>query len=265
MWTWDQVVQFVVQDYGNFKAHLWLLGFAVLFGFVTSVWKGTITLPDPVGAWIAKEQAKLFSTYCQYITIALVAITSVITAASTGLPIRQAIAVAISTALMGLFGHDAGKAIVKAGVASAGMFALVIACMVVPSTAGCAWLKQVCSAEGLQTLQTVQTMLDDAKIEVENQEATIATLTGIPDATQAQIQAAFAKADAAIAAAQISNTTVQQACSGAGIVAILGDVVAAIEALEPLVLPLIMAAKKPSHAPVCLSLAPQVEAARAHK
>ena len=252
MWTWDQVVQFVVQDYDNFYAHQWLLGFAAFFGVVTAIWRGTITLPGWVGAWIKKEQARpqLSSTWCQYISIALVAITSVITAASTGLPIKQAIAAAISTALMGLFGHDAIKVGVKAGLKAtppAAMFAIVLGCVLVPATSGCAWLQSACGS-ATPAIEAAQIYTADAESVIQGTRITVASIVGIPADKLAQINKYLDDAETIIGSMRATEAAAISACAQPNMAGLIASLVALWTELEPIVAPLLLT-KQPLRTP----------------
>ncbi len=262
MWTYDQLIQFAAQIVGNFQAHQWLIGVAVLFGGLTAIWRGDVNLPAPIGPWIRAEQTKRFSASFQYITIALVCVTAIVSTMASGIPLKQAVLAAITAALTGLFGHDAIKATVKAGLkATPPTILVLIVAVCCTAQSGC-WLSNMCGESGLQVMHDVGVQLGEARAIVDSQEQAIAQMQTIPADKQAEIQAAFAKAHTAIAAAEASDQVAQQACSGAGLVAILGGVAGVLSILEPLVLPLLAAANKPSRAPMLMRLAPQAKAAK---
>ena len=243
MWTYDQLVQFVTQIVGNFQSHQWLIGVAVLFGGLTGIWRGDVNLPAPIGPWIRAEQAKRFSASFQYITIALVSITAIVSTMASGIPLKQAVLAAITAALTGLFGHDAIKAAVKSGLKATpptAMVALVLGCVLVPATSGCAWLKSVvgsgCSATTTATYTALQDQTINAEKAIQGVQDIVAQLQGVDPAALASINAQLAKADAVCHAAEVAEAMAQQQCASVNWLTLLGDLETIWGILEPLVM-----------------------------
>jgi len=246
MWTWDQVVQFVQQIGGNFAAHQWLIGVAVLFGGLTGIWKGDINLPAPIGPWVRAEQAKRFSTSFQYITIGLVTVTALVSTMAAGMPLKQAVAAAISAALAGLFGHDAIKAGVKAGlkatpnipIGSAVLFALVVGCVLAPS-AGCAWLQSACGT-ATPAIQQAEVYTADAEAVITGTRITVASIPGIPADKLTQINKYLDDAETLVGQMRVVESAAISACAQPNVAGLVASLVAIWTSLEPLIAPLLL-------------------------
>ena len=264
----QQVIDWVTNIVTNWKQGAWLATATTVMLIVSILWKGDYKLPEPltfISTWIANEQKKHFSSYCQYISRGLTILNAAMASLVLGMPFSKALVAAIIATWGGTVARDIGSVGVKAALKATpkiGVFVLVLGCIIVPGINGC-WLSNVCGESGLQVMHDVAVQLGEAQSIVDSQEQAIAQMQTIPADKAAEIQAAFVKVHTAIEVAEASDKTAQLACSGAGIVAILGGVVEVLGILEPLVLPLLAAAKTPSRTPMMMHLAPQVAAMKA--
>ena len=266
----QQIVDWFTSIIANAKQGAWLAATATIMMIVSILWKGEQRLPwflAPISTWIAAEQKKHFSSYCQWISRGLTLVNAVLASLLLGMPFTKAIVAALMASWGGTALRDLGTVGIKAALKATpkmGIFVIAFGCVFAPATSGC-WLSNVCGEDGLQVAHDVGVQLGEAQAMVDLEEQAIAQMQGIPSDKAAEIQAAFIKVHTAIEVAEVGNKTVQQACAGAGVVTILGDVAEALGVLWPLILPLMKSAKLPPRMPSLLHLAPQVAAMKAAK
>ena len=247
MWTYDQLIQFAAQIVGNFQAHQWLIGVAVLFGGLTAIWRGDVNLPAPIGPWIRAEQAKRFSASFQYITIALVCVTAIVSTMASGIPLKQAVLAAITAALTGLFGHDAvvsvGRELRKGpGV---GVIAIMLASMT--SLSGCQWLQSACGS-ATPAIEAAQVYTADAQAVITGTRITVASIVGIPADKLAQINKYLDDAETIIGSMRATESAAISACAQPNMAGLIASLVALWTELEPIVAPLLLT-KQPLRTP----------------